>query len=213
MKKTALQRERRGFKYESFETELDSYFNNLQRHWRKKEMHQGNSKSKGNKYELTISRILTKWYDSKTEKDLFWRTSGSGARSTRGKSPDTAFVGDITFLPKPYDIKVWIDCKDRKDVTFNDLLSQDKKPILLKWYETEEEKRDTLMLFDLKILIIFKLYRKKENYVFFYNDDFIDVALTPSHIGRPDKAVKWNGFSITRLDNFLKEVKKKEIVK
>lgn len=167
-------------------------------------MQQKNSKSKGNRYELTISKILTKWYDPKTEKDLFWRTSGSGARCTRGKSPDTPFQGDITFLPKPNNIKVWIDCKDRKDVTFNDLLLG-KKPMLLKWYEAEEDKRDDLKLFDLTILIIFKLYRKKENYVFFCDEAF-NFSF---HI---DKEILWNGFIIARLDDFLKEVKKKDII-
>ncbi len=172
-------------------------------------MKQGRGKSKGNRYELTISRILTKWYDPKTEKDLFWRTSGSGARCTRGKSPDTPFQGDITYLPNPNAIKVWIDCKDRKDVTFNDLLLG-KRPMLLKWYESEEDKRDDLKLFDLKILIIFKLYRKKENYVFFANEDF-DILY--NDMIRNDQIIKWNGFTIVRLDDFLKEVDKKEIVK
>lgn len=200
------QKERRDFiRYESFETELDSYFNNLQRHWRKEKMRQGNSKTKGNRYELTISRILTKWYTGNNKEDMFWRTAGSGAKSTRTKKGTSSFVGDITLLTNPNSLRVWIDCKDRKDVSFNDLLLG-KRPILLKWYENEEDKRDELKLFDLKILIIFKLYRKKENYVFFANEDF-DFCL---HI---DKKILWNEFIIAGLDDFLKEVKKKEIVK
>lgn len=55
---------------------------------------------KGSEFEREISKRLSLWWSDGKRDDIFWRTSGSGARATtrRKKSQKTAYeYGDITF--------------------------------------------------------------------------------------------------------------------
>lgn len=166
-------------------------------------MKQGRQKSKGNSYEIKIARILSQWYEPGTKDDLFWRTAGSGAKSTVTRRGETSFVGDITFLPKPDALQVWIDTKDRRDATFDNILSSSKF-VIKEWYDEEIRKRDALKI-KKPVLIIFKLYGKKENYVFYKVN-----SLKP--IGSFDYYIDWDDFRIMNLDSFLNNVKKENII-
>jgi hypothetical protein len=167
-------------------------------------MIRGRQKGKGNSYEIIVSRILSKWYLDDGD-DHFWRTAGSGAKSTVTRRGETSFVGDIVFLPQPDALQVWIDAKDRKEATFDNIIS-DNKFCLKEWYDIEIKKRDALGV-DKPVMIIFTFYRKKENYVFFHEDDF-DFNLLDCY----GAYLQWTSFIVMRLDCFLENVKREEFV-
>jgi hypothetical protein len=173
----------------------------------------GGGKRKGNGYEIKISKILSKWYvknfkrinEVKNKHDYFWRTAGSGAKSTVNRSSQTSFTGDITFLPTPDRLKIWIDCKSVKNITFDNVLSGKFLPG--KWHHEEVEKMNKLGI-EKPVVIIFKLYRKKENYIFYATIDFkFDNLL------QLKESIYHKGFSIALLKEFLKSVKKENIIK
>ncbi len=141
----------------------------------KKSMIKGRQKSKGNRYEIKISRILSQWYSPGTKDDLFWRTAGSGAKATVTRRGETSFCGDITYLPNPDALKVWIDCKDRKDITFDTLLRSNC--LILKWYNDEWVKQVALVKLEKPMLIIFKLPHQATDYVLFKRSDFPSLLL------------------------------------
>jgi|3_EtaG_2_1085321.scaffolds.fasta_scaffold63313_2 hypothetical protein len=185
-------------------------------------MKPGGAKAKGNGYEIKISRILSEWYMSKFKHDsiqiaakgaicydFFWRTAGSGAKATITKRGESSFVGDITFLDAPNRLKVWIDSKDRKDTTFDNILTG--KFVVEKWYYDEIKKRDSLGL-DKNILIIFKLYRKSEDYVFFPYIDYDYYLEGRTNFFIPSSSIFYHGFCIAHLKDFLNNVKKNEIL-
>ena len=169
------------------------------------------SKRKGNGYEIKISRILTKWYcdffirKRNTKEDWFWRTAGSGAKSTRTRSARTSFVGDITFLHNPDALKIWIDCKDVKTASLDNILIGNAAP--QKWYKEEKKKMKKLEI-DKPIVIIFKLFRKKEDYIYFRYNDF------SYHVPRMKwkQSISYNGFQVLKLNRFLKIVDKGDII-
>lgn len=171
----------------------------------------GRQKGKGNNYEIKISRILTRWYcDSfirkrNNKEDWFWRTAGSGAKSTVTRSSQTSFVGDITFLPNPDALKVWVDTKNVSAVSFKDVLIGNSLP--QKWYKAELKKRNKLNI-DKPVVIIFKLYRRKENYILFKYNDF------SYHIVRTSwkQHIRYKQLSILKLDYFLEIINKEDII-
>lgn len=179
-------------------------------------MKPGGGKRKGNSYEIKISKILSEWYftnfvdtsslfcSSKKPEDYFWRTAGSGAKSTINRSSQTSFTGDITFLPAPDRLKIWIDCKSVKNVTFNTLLTEKFLPE--KWYKEEVMKMDSLEV-EKPVVIIFKLYRKKENYILFSTADFVYMFT------RSDNLIRTLKYHIMLLDDFLYCVPKEDILK
>ena len=173
-------------------------------------MKQGGQKAKGNSYEIKIARILTKWYCSSfirkqnDKEDWFWRTAGSGAKSTISRSAQTSFVGDITFLPDPDKLKIWIDTKDVKKATFDTLLSEGRC-ILLDWYRNEIGKRKRLKV-NKPVVIIFKFYRKKENYILFAISDFERFAK------RSINTIRLYKHCIMLLEDFLDCVAKEDII-
>lgn len=188
-------------------------------------MKKGRGKPKGNKYEIIISRILSEWfYKNKPYKqkgmkkhDYFWRTAGSGAKATVTKRGESSFVGDIAFLPNPDRLQIWIDTKDRKTATFNSILAD--KFIIEEWYIEEKVKRDTLGI-KKPVVIIFKLYRKKEDYVFFDSYAFEKTTISSmldnmKHLKRNDKklVIYKNHFWITTLDILLEYMPEEGILK
>jgi hypothetical protein len=61
-------------------------------------MKKGNSKKKGSSFEREISKKLSLWWTNNSRDDVFWLTSGSGARATvRSKTKKSTFgqYGDI----------------------------------------------------------------------------------------------------------------------
>lgn len=168
-------------------------------------MKKGRQKSKGNSYEIKIARILSQWYEPGTKDDLFWRTAGSGAKATVTRRGETSFVGDITFLPEPDRLQVWIDTKDRRDATFDNILSSSKF-IIKEWYDEEIRKRDRLKIRK-PVLIIFKLYKKKENYVFF---DYNEFDFSPLYCYKD--YFEWGDYWMMRLDIFLQYIPKEDII-
>lgn len=174
-------------------------------------MKQGNQKKKGNSYEIKIAKILSKWcvnqefiepFDNTVNKDYFWRTAGSGAKATRGKGAATSFYGDLTYLPDPEALKVWIDCKSVKTVSFNNILTDNFLPY--RWYN-EEKKKQIDMKISKPIFIVFKLYGKKEDYVLYNIREF-------SLLGNKLDHVQYKNFSIMKLNIFLSIVKKEKLV-
>lgn len=178
------------------------------------EVKKGMGKRKGNSYEIKISRILSKWYSGNFVhvEDFFWRTAGSGAKATRGKSAETSFFGDITYLPNPDALNVWIDCKDRKDITFNNILTDRFLPYV--WYRDEVKKAEALGIYSRPILIIFKIYRKKENYVFFNYDEF--KPLTFFEEGSPSLFIRTGTegevYCVLEIEEFLRNIDRGDIV-
>lgn len=179
-------------------------------------MKQGRSKKKGNKYENKISRIFSEWYwKSKKNipyEDFFWRTAGSGAKSTRQKSAQTSFTGDITFLPEPTRLLLWIDTKSVKNASFDNILSDDKF-MIHEWYKNEVKKMKAIGV-KKPIVIIFKFYRKKENYIFFRNKDFAYSTLrVVAQMKTKGNYIQWKRFSIMKFEDFLRCVKDNEILR
>ncbi len=177
-------------------------------------MKPGGGKRKGNGYEIIISKILSKWYvknfiprryrDKKERNtDFFWRTAGSGAKSTINRSSQTSFTGDITFLPAPDRLKIWIDCKDVKTITFDNILSGKFLPE--RWHKEEVEKMDALGM-EKPVVIIFKLYRRKENYILFSTADF-EYMFT-----RSDNLVRMLKYHVMLFEDFLYCVPKEDIL-
>ena len=175
-------------------------------------------KPKGNKYEIIISRILSKWYANsfvrkRNEKeDYFWRTAGSGAKATRGKGAETSFFGDITFLPAPDALQVWIDCKSVKTLTFNSILTDSFLPY--RWYGDECLKQmDILGNVQKPILIIFNRYREtpKTNYVFFNLGKFEPLKRAPKEELLVLERDGLN-YAVMKLPYFLNSIDREDIV-
>lgn len=190
-------------------------------------MKPGGGKNKGNEYEIKVARIFTRWYLSNFSVglklpeggdkpfDYFWRTAGSGAKSTVSRSAQTSFVGDITFLPDPDRLQLWIDTKNVKEVSFNTILSNNKF-LVEEWYNKEIEKRDTLGVTK-PVVIIFKLYKKNENYIYLKKDstsrrkDFT-VPIKYNKERLYNSYIQGQDFIITTLENFLLCVPKEMIL-
>ena len=181
-------------------------------------MKRGGAKRKGNGYEIKIARIFSEWYlnnftkeansiarrdDAVEEYDYFWRTAGSGAKATVTRRGETSFCGDITFLPNPDRLQLWIDCKDRREATFNNILTGNF--IIEKWYNEEVKKRDKLGI-KKPVVIIFKLYKKKENYIY-YNCRELFVGI------KKVDYILCRDFAIFHLEDFLRHIKKERVLK
>lgn len=125
-------------------------------------------KSKGNEFERKICKTLSLWFSDGEDDDIFWRTSGSGARaSTRAKKgKKTKYdYGDVTFTnPKGQEfidfflIEVKIGYTETNPLDF---LDTPKKATnnLKNWWEKAEKER----IFGQRneTLIIFKRDRKR----------------------------------------------------
>lgn len=171
-------------------------------------MRAGGGKGKGNSYEIKIARILSDWYIKNFPeeivgdvKDYFWRTAGSGAKATVSRINQTSFVGDLTFLPNPERLNVVIECKDRKTASFNGLLTD--KCVLRKWFY-EARGKAKLVGNTKPVLLIFKLYRKKEDYVLYKLD---------SELGLFGSVVIDGSLAITPLEKYLCSIENQRILK
>jgi hypothetical protein len=108
-------------------------------------MKKGGSSRKGSEFERQICRKLSLWFSDNQRFDLFWRNSGSGARSTtlakQGKSISNS-AGDIGYLDiegKPLLDKVTFELKagySASDTTsLIDLGANRKLPLLYQFIQ------------------------------------------------------------------------------
>ena len=105
--------------------------------------------SKGPDWERNISKRLSLWWTEDDRDDIFWRTSGSGARATvrAKKGIKTKYqYGDLTFtdpVGKPLIDYFLIELK-RGYPDLGVLLLIDGKqkvPVLVKWWKKAEKER------------------------------------------------------------------------
>jgi len=176
-------------------------------------MKKGGGSQKGSSFERDIAKKLSQWWtqDLESERDdIFWRTSGSGARATsRTKAhKKTAYeYGDLTFtdpIGKPFIDCFLIECKcgytDEIDVL--DFFHREDTSILFQWWdkavkEAEEAGRK-------HVLLIVKRNRKPE--VCFIDRDFgFNIQMLN---GRYNKAIRLisldKRIDVILLEEFLK---------
>lgn len=158
-------------------------------------MKKGNSKKKGNLYEIKIARILSKWYKP-DGKDYFWRTAGSGAKATITKRAESPFVGDITFLPDPERLVPIIEVKNRKGVTFDNINTDSFLPT--KFYQETIEK-SKLIGINKPVWIIFKIYNYNTDYIYLN----IDMRYTVKTF---NFLINTKKFIICTLEEFLDRI-------
>lgn len=125
-------------------------------------MRKGGGHAKGSSYERDIAKRLSLWWTAdlpEPRDDIFWRTSGSGARATsrsKNKKKTAYEYGDITFtdpIGKPFIDCFLIECKcgytDEIDIL--DLFHREENSILFYWWqkaihEAEEAGRKNCIL-------------------------------------------------------------------
>ncbi len=173
-------------------------------------MKKGGGHYKGSSFEREISVRLSLWWTQNFEnprEDIFWRTSGSGARATsRSKSKKkTAYEhGDITFIDpigKPFIDCFLIECKRgySDEIDILDLFHREEKSTIYFWWtkilkEAEIANRKNCLL-------IFKRNRRPE--LCMINKSFFD-NFHPYLGNYPHKTIEINKNSyIIRLDDFL----------
>lgn len=118
-------------------------------------MKKGQSKSKGNSFEIRICRRLTKWVTGKERPEIFWRTASSGAKATMSKRVGhaTKMHGDIMAIdPKGAFLtdNILIECKHYRDFRFEHLIV--KSGLVYKWWskccvEAEQANKQPLLIF------------------------------------------------------------------
>lgn len=138
--------------------------------------------AKGFGYEREISRFLSLWWTFGDNKDIFWRTEGSGGRATnrrknKGKKLPYSY-GDIGFKHPdgiPLIDEVILECKKgySKGCDLMDLLDKKKgDPLIIKWWnKAEEERKQAIRNY---IWIIFRRNGKRDM-IITNNDMFINM--------------------------------------
>lgn len=175
-------------------------------------MKKGGGHQKGSNFERDMARKLSLWWTQDFEEprdDIFWRTSGSGARATtRTKlQKKTAYeYGDIGFrdpIGKPLIDCMLIECKKgySKDVDILDLFHNEEKALLFLWWkkalkEMESAGRKNCMLI---------LARNRRSEVCFINKSFFEER---SHIsgnfpGNRIEIFYANSLVVIRLEDFF----------
>ena len=130
--------------------------------------------AKGSAFEREIVKKLSLWWTYDQRNDIFWRTSGSGARATvrMKKSECTAFsAGDIGCID-PEGIPLLESCLIEIKRGYNkldilsplDKLVAQKTPLLFEWWIKAEKEREQHKRYF--TLIIFKRDRKRRCIVF-----------------------------------------------
>jgi hypothetical protein len=94
----------------------------------------GKGKQKGNAFEIVVAKELGDWfYDNR---NALWRQQDSGARATLWGGGDGPWPGDVApVLPVAMNFPLCVECKDRKQWTFDDVLRKGKHSHLLEWYD------------------------------------------------------------------------------
>ena len=104
---------------------------------------------KGQEFERQICKQFSLWISEGKRDDVFWRTSGSGARSTSRMKKQISTensAGDIGYIDsigKPFIDKFLVEIKRGYSSEIELLGSIDgkKEPLLLKWFNKAEEER------------------------------------------------------------------------
>src|SRR3990167_8795780 len=104
---------------------------------------------KGQEFERQICKQFSLWISEGKRDDVFWRTSGSGARSTSRMKKQISTensAGDIGYIDpigKPFIDICLIEIKRGYSSEIELLGSIDgkKEPLLLKWFEKAEGER------------------------------------------------------------------------
>lgn len=165
-------------------------------------MIKGRGKQKGNRYEIKISRILSKWYKD-DGKDYFYRTAGSGARATILKKNESPFVGDITFLINPDGLIPIIECKDRKEITFDNVSTKKFKPFQ---YWDEVKTNCKKLNIEKPIWVIFKIHNFADDFICVHKS-FFDWQCDDEVIDDFEFLISSHCFYIIKLEEFLEYFK------
>lgn len=151
---------------------------------------------KGSPLERETSEELSLWFSEGKDRDIFWRTQGSGGRATsRGKNKQSAKLsnqyGDITYqkdVGKPFIDFFLIECKRgySKSISVLELLDSKKsdKKLLSFWEKallecSEAGRSFPILIFrrDYKkkmIVVPFKLFSRLEDFCGEYSQDLIE---------------------------------------
>jgi len=185
-------------------------------------MKKGGGGQKGADFERVISKQLSLWWTQdlpSPRDDIFWRTSGSGARATRrtkNKKKTAYEYGDITFtdpVGKPFIDCFLIECKRgyTQEINIFDFFEPDKNSIVFAWWrkailEMAEAGRKNCMLI---------IGRDRQKILVFLSVSFvekqIDIAGYPSFSHIELVRGGGGGLVIMKLDDFLKWVEPKDI--
>jgi len=175
--------------------------------------------SKGSNFEREICKKLSLWWSDEKRDDIFWRTSGSGARATyrRKKGKDTyGQEGDIQAIDpigSPLTQLVTIECKrGYSSINLTDLLDKSNKktkPCLIEqfitqaineniysktyywWLIVRRNNRQAILLMPYKLYKLFQTIVSLPKIYFIVNTPICDNKIK---------------IAIVRLDDFLKIV-------
>lgn len=109
-------------------------------------MKKGKGKSKGNQFEILISKDISRWLTNNDRDDLFWRSSNSGGRQTvRYKQGiDTHNqAGDITVTHPDGELFISIfclECKHYAKAGIWSIITKTRGNTIIGWWETHIKK-------------------------------------------------------------------------
>ena len=167
---------------------------------------------KGGQFEREFSKLLSLWYTENERDDVFWRTSGSGARATtrRKQQKRTKYeYGDISFrdpIGLPFIDYFLLELKRgyTKDIDVLSLLDGQKgKSILLRWWDKAVEemsfaKRKAVLLVirrnNKKECIVISAYTFRTFKNLGFNGEFIRIKSKKTHL------------IIIPLENFFQQI-------
>ena len=176
-----------------------------------------NKSKKGRSFERFICCLLSSWWTNGERDDVFWHSSGSGARATvrskLGKSTTNSH-GDVSALDdigKPLLQMFCIELKRGYNrFTIHDLLDKPNKAKKQKWEEWIDKAQKSADLAGSKSwMIINKRDRKEALVVIPYNIGFMLMQNSFYCLLH----IKDNHLFIMPLDCFLKEVQPENIIK
>lgn len=167
------------------------------------------SKNKGNRYEIKIARMFSRWYQPNDDIEYFWRTAGSGAKATITKRAETPFIGDITFLPSPNLLLPVLEVKNNKKVTFDNVNTEAFLPTV--YYKETVEKARKIGV-DKPAWIIFKLHRFETDYIYLDREQWFkyycsdDIPYPPHDFD--SFCINTEKFMVCTLREFLEKMPK-----
>uniref|UniRef100_A0A6M3LL50 Uncharacterized protein n=1 Tax=viral metagenome TaxID=1070528 RepID=A0A6M3LL50_9ZZZZ len=187
-------------------------------------MKKGGGSQKGSGFERDISKQLSLWWTQDLDEprdDIFWRTSGSGARATSRtkKQKKTAYeYGDITFtdpIGKPLIDCILFECKKgyTSEVDLLDFFfGGSKKSLLFGWWiKAIEEMKEA----GRKNCVLIVARNRRDVLVFvnrrFFADQWIDFTGPFCHRYLVCVDKKIQDIVVMRLDDFLNWVEPEDI--
>lgn len=186
--------------------------------------------AKGSDFERFIAKDLSLWWTDGERDDIFWRTSGSGARATTRrkcglKTADS--YGDICTIDpigKPLTDLILFELKkgysqEIQILSFLDLPEKRgaiklKKPVLLRWWEKAEEERN----FAGREYSIIIFRRDDKNIMVMCNEHFMfHLRIIGKSLERPpmiryDESIAAGGLCLFRYDDFKSYLCKENII-